>query len=311
MTFDIGQTARRVAQTPAARQAADAGEELIALWPLDGALRMDNDARYAENLQVRLSRAIARTATGEDVTAPDAEFVYEGAESIPGRSQEIVDALLAANDAIDALADYHESFDLAALADAADTLDARWDQETTDAVGRAVDAAREAARTREGDAPLAWRFALVTALLDALFEAARAQAVRELGDYAPHAGGAPEDHVRRIELIALPFLPFVNEFAETLAVPRMWLSDRQFHGLVAAAATPNGDGDPGDAAVVLAQVLAPLAGAEWRRHREDVLWDPDEAKKRAKEEDERKNKEALAAKFAHVKDDPNKPEVEL
>lgn len=42
-----------------------------------------------------------------------------------------------------------------------------------------------------------------------------------------------------------------------------------------------------------------------------MLWDPAEAKKRAKEEDERKNKEALAAKFAHIKDDPTKPEVEL
>lgn len=47
------------------------------------------------------------------------------------------------------------------------------------------------------------------------------------------------------------------------------------------------------------------------QHREDVLWDPEEAKKRAKEEDERKSKEALAAKFAHVKDDPTKETVEL
>ena len=57
--------------------------------------------------------------------------------------------------------------------------------------------------------------------------------------------------------------------------------------------------------------MAPLAASEWTKHREDVLWDPEEAKKRAKEEDERKSKEALAAKFAHVKDDPNKETVEL
>ena len=40
-------------------------------------------------------------------------------------------------------------------------------------------------------------------------------------------------------------------------------------------------------------------------------WDAAEAKRLAKEEDERRNKEALAAKFAHVSDDPSKPPVEL
>ena len=79
-------------------------------------------------------------------------------------------------------------------------------------------------------------------------------------------------------------------------------------GLLDAVA---GVDDAGAAAVALAQIVAPLAAAEWTRHREDVLWDPEEAKKRAKEEDERKSKEALAAKFAHVKDDSNKETVEL
>ena len=50
---------------------------------------------------------------------------------------------------------------------------------------------------------------------------------------------------------------------------------------------------------------------EWTKHRDDVLWNPDEAKKKAKEEDEKRNKEALAAKFAHIKDDPGKGTVEL
>ena len=46
------------------------------------------------------------------------------------------------------------------------------------------------------------------------------------------------------------------------------------------------------------EFIAPLAAAEWRRHRENVLWDPDEAKQRAKAEDEERNKRELAAKFA-------------
>ena len=81
-----------------------------------------------------------------------------------------------------------------------------------------------------------------------------------------------------------------------------------FRGLLDAVAGSD------DAATALAGIVAPLAASEWTKHREDVLWDPEEAKKRAKEEDERKSKEALAAKFAkfaHVKDDPNKETVEL
>ena len=38
--------------------------------------------------------------------------------------------------------------------------------------------------------------------------------------------------------------------------------------------------------------IAPVAGGEWKRSYDDVTWDPDEAKRRAK-------------------DDPTKPEVEL
>lgn len=65
--------------------------------------------------------------TGEDVTVPDAEFVYEGADEIPGRPQNIVDTLLAANDAYDTMADYSESGDVQLIFDAAEALDVRWD----------------------------------------------------------------------------------------------------------------------------------------------------------------------------------------
>ena len=41
-----------------------------------------------------------------------------------------------------------------------------------------------------------------------------------------------------------------------------------------------------------AAAIAPVAGAEWKRYYDDVTWDPDEAKRR-------------------TKDDPTKPEVEL
>ena len=72
---------------------------------------MDNDTKYGENLQVRMTRMAARVMTGDDVTVPDAEFVYEGADEIPGRPQRIVDALLAANDAYDEMGGYSETGD--------------------------------------------------------------------------------------------------------------------------------------------------------------------------------------------------------
>ena len=102
----------RIAALPAVREAAQAAAGLIALWPLTDAMQMDNDAKYAENLQVRITRTMAAMMTGEDVTVPDAEYVYEGADWIPGRPQTIVDALLAANDAYDLMADYSETGDV-------------------------------------------------------------------------------------------------------------------------------------------------------------------------------------------------------
>ena len=343
------------ADDPAVRDAAHAGARLIALWPLTDAKQLDNDAKYAENLQVRTTRMIARITTGLDVTMPDAEFVYEGADEIPGRPQEVVDALLAANDAYDTMADYSDTLaggavgadditgvadaadDTAsdgtdaviaagydALCDAADAMDAGWTDSIASAVHDALaaavpavlaiaagdtadDAAGDAADNAAGgtdgsetaettetkeSAALARRFAAALSVCDALLTAVERAA----------------DDADAVAAAGLPVLLFVNELRETLGVPRICLDENDYRGLLAArAAAPAAPA----ALAATARVIAPLAAAEWARHYEDVMWDPEEAKKRAKEEDERKNKEALAAKFAHVKDDPTKPVVEL
>lgn len=313
MNGDIDQVVERIAALPNVRQAAQAAADLTELWPLTSALHMDNDARYCENLQVRLSRLAAQVMSGERIPMADAEFVYEGADSIPGRPQETVDALNAANDAIETLAGFASSHDVHELLDAADTLDAGWSGATSTAVTTAVGNAEDfvAARTETKVESIAWRYAVVVVLLNELMRVATTQLAGALGDEEPTAGGAPEQRVRGLERLALPFFLFINDFAATLQLPQICLTAEQFHGVVASYATPNGDDAAVDAATVLAQALAPIACAEWRRHRGDILWDPKEAKERARQEDERKNKEALAAKFAHVKDDPSKPEVEL
>lgn len=314
MAFDTEHAVEQVASLPAMKTAARSGTDLTELWPLTTAERMDNDAKYAENLQVRLTLTMARVLVGSDqVTLPDAEFVYEGADAIPGRPQEVVDALLAANDAYEQLNPYSDSHDFNLLFEAAETLDADWSEATQKQLGAILDDCTayihnsEQARVTGLDR----RFAVVLVTLAQMLRALRAQITAHLGDDSPHTGGASADRVRHLERVALPLLPFVNELAETLSVPRICVTAGQWHGLLAAFATPNGDDDPADSARVLAESLLPLAAAEWRKHREDILWDPAEAKRAAKEEDERKNKEALAAKFAHIKDDPSKPEVEL
>ncbi|NEG55380.1 hypothetical protein [Bifidobacterium platyrrhinorum] len=339
----------RVAALPAVRGAAREAARLIALWPLTDAMRMDNDAKYGENLQVRVTRAFARILTGEDVTVPDAEFVYEGADTIPGRPQAVVDALLAANDAYDALADFSDTGDATLVDDAAADLGIAWDDaasvrvhETLDAVEAAVDdgafdageyavagdgdgngdaaeaagAAGAAAVPVDDDAfepspalvdAMAHRFAVALAVCDALLDAvADGSGAALVGSATPVDDAA----VRAV----LPLLLVVNELREQISVPRICLTDVQIRDLVAArAAAPAGSAaESTDAARLdaVAAFVAPLAAAEWAKHREDVLWDPAEAKKKAKEEDEKRNKEALAAKFAHVKND-NKETVEL
>ena len=308
MTIELNREAiAQVAALPAVTEAAEAGSALIGLWPLTEAMQMDNDAKYAENLQVRVTRAFARVLTGEDVTVPDAEFVYEGADEIPGRPQNIVDALLAANDAYDTMADYAESGDARLIVEATDVLGIDWDSATAESVREAV-AAMEAQVEADAEADgrlatsakpadVAVRFATALAVCDALLGEVSGDAVAD--------GSA--DSVANAAAKILPILLYVNELREQCSVPRICLTDEQILGLLNARAKAA----DADTLTATAEYIAPLAVAEWNKHREDVLWNPDEAKRQAKEEDEKRNKEALAAKFAHVKDDPGKETVEL
>ena len=308
MTIELNREAiAQVTALPAVTEAAEAGSALISLWPLTEAMQMDNDAKYAENLQVRVTRAFARILTGEDVTVPDAEFVYEGADEIPGRPQSIVDALLAANDAYGTMADYAESGDARLIVEAADVLGIDWDSATAESVREAV-AAMEAQVEADAEADgrlatsakpadVAVRFATALAVCDALLGEVSGDAVAD--------GSA--DSVANAAAKILPILLYVNELREQCSVPRICLTDEQILGLLNARAKAA----DADTLTATAEYIAPLAVAEWNKHREDVLWNPDEAKRQAKEEDEKRNKEALAAKFAHVKDDPGKETVEL
>ncbi|MBT1174191.1 hypothetical protein JS530_01460 [Bifidobacterium sp. LC6] len=316
MTVDLNrETIARVAALPEVAKAAEAGASLIALWPLTQAMHMDNDAKYAENLQVRITRAFARILTGEDVTVPDAEFVYEGADAIPGRPQYIVDTLLAANDAYDTMLDYSETGNAALVFTAAEALGIDWSEQTRAQIRAAITTAEshlQADAAAEGESELrlegtadagavAKRFAAALIVCDALLSIVA-------GAGQAGAGDLDDAAARSIAAQSLPILLYVNELREQCSIPRICLTDDKIIALVKARA--EAAAGAGGTLEVTAKLIAPLAEAEWNKHHEDVLWDPAEAKKKAKEEDEKRNKEALAAKFAHVKND-NKETVEL
>ena len=50
MTFNDEHAVEQVASLPAMKTAVRSGTDLTELWPLTTAERMDNDAKYAENL---------------------------------------------------------------------------------------------------------------------------------------------------------------------------------------------------------------------------------------------------------------------
>lgn len=303
MAFQLDATAiAHVSMNPAVRDAAAVGTGLIELWPLTDAKQMDNDTKYGENLQVRMTRMAARVMTGDDVTVPDAEFVYEGADEIPGRPQRIVDALLAANDAYDEMGDYSETGDTRLIMRGTGQLGVDWDDDTVHAIAEALEAIEQAIGAAGGAAAGA----------AAPANAAPSADVEAIAQRFATVTVAADGLLRLIDLRkpsrAVPVMFYVNELCERLSVPRLCFKAEQLSSLMTARSLTNDD------EAVLAETVklfTMVAASEWKRHHDDVLWDAAEAKRLAKEEDERRNKEALAAKFAHVGDDPSKPPVEL
>lgn len=283
--------------------AAKSAADLTKLWPLSEARHLDNDAKYAENLEVRAIRTIARIITDLDVTVPDAEFVYEGADEIPGRPQEIVDALLAAANAYDDMdlcyePDYSEaqeelenntndvsaifsklesnlSNDVNAINGAADSLSV--------AGNWSVDSLQDAFRCAKQECDFCGLNSVESQKITAILFILKSLIEKTSNIYE-----------------TLPIFLYINEVCECAGVPRMMFKDNQWRELVdrvkSGKASENGE----NSMSTLLEIAVPLLEREWLKHKEDVLWDPEEAKKLAKEEDDRKSREALAAKFAHV-----------
>ena len=294
------------------KNAAQSAANLTALWPLTEARHLDNDAKYAENLEVRSMRAIARILTNLDVTVPDAEFVYEGADEIPGRPQEIVDALLAAADAYDAMDScYDPNYD--------ETEAEILENDVNNNVNNIETIFNKLASRSSADADA------INGAADTLGVQGNwvAEDLQNAIEYAKKQSSKYMESVESqkimlvlcilIKLVAktsdiketLPVFLYINEVCECAGVPRMMFKDTQWRELVDYARNSQVDCNESNESnensiSALINFASPLLAAEWQKHREDVLWDPEVAKKLAKEEDDRKSREALAAKFAHV-----------
>ena len=283
--------------------AAKSAADLTKLWPLSEARHLDNDAKYAENLEVRAIRAIARIVTDLDVTVPDAEFVYEGADEIPGRPQEIVDALLAAANAYDDMdlcyePDYSEvqeelenntndvnaifsklesnlPNDVNAINGAADSLSV--------AGNWSVESLQDAFRCAKQECDFCGLNSVESQKITAILSILKSLIEKTSNIYE-----------------TLPIFLYINEVCECAGIPRMMFKDNQWRELVDCVKSGKASENGENSMSTLLEIAAPLLECEWLKHKEDVLWDPEEAKKLAKEEDDRKSREALAAKFAHV-----------
>ncbi|PJM75407.1 hypothetical protein [Bifidobacterium simiarum] len=288
-------SAAALEQQPSFAAAVEAGRTLTGMWPLHDHMHIDNDVKYAESFQVRITRQFALALTGEDVTVPDAEYVYEGADEIPGRPQNIVDALLAANDAYDESADFSDDGDATHLIEAAHLLGDVWNDATEEAVRALTEQVAESAGQLASD-DLEDRYALTAA--------AFADVLATVSEHASDEAAAVK--------AALPVVLYFKELNERFGVPIIGIAAdelEQFRAIAVAGPDAQDDGKSG--AERFGELLNPLAEAEWKKRHDDILWDPVEAKKKAREEDEAKSKAALAAKFAHIKDDPSKEKVEL
>lgn len=283
--------------------AAKSAADLTKLWPLSEARHLDNDAKYAENLEVRAIRTIARIVTDLDVTVPDAEFVYEGADEIPGRPQEIVDALLAAASAYDDMdlcydPDYSEAQeelenntndvnaifsklesnlpnDVNAINGAADSLSV--------AGNWSVESLQDAFRCAKQECDFCGLNSVESQKITAILSILKSLIEKTSNIYE-----------------TLPIFLYINEVCECAGIPRMMFKDNQWRELVDCVKSGKASENGENSMSTLLEIAAPLLEREWSKHKEDVLWDPEVAKKLAKEEDDRKSREALAAKFAHV-----------
>ena len=124
----------------------------------------------------------------------------------------------------------------------------------------------------------------------------------------------PDCEAQEQAIRVLPVLLFVNSMRNQLSIPPTFINAEQLINLFGLRDTARQFGRPQsvfDSSFnpltfsTTVKYLAFFAGQEWLRHMRFLEWDPKQAEQDAKDEDERKSREALAKKYNLTSDGDN------
>ena len=271
--------------------AVDYGVDLVKMWPLQTNQELENDVKYAENLQVMFSGMMTQVLLkrSEEVDQSVAEAVYEGMDVLPGVDPEIIRTLMDANRAYDVMASYHGVDGIELFMETARILgidvETRIEKEIQDLMENLSRTMRSASGFEVDD------------------------------DVAENVGicyGTDDSQEQAIRV--LPVLLFVNAMRNQLSIPPTFINAEQLINLFGLRDTARQFGRPQsvfDSSFnpltfsTTVKYLAFFAGQEWLRHMRFLEWDPKQAEQDAKDEDEHKSREALAKKYNLTSDGDN------
>ena len=292
--------------------------KVVELWPLQTAQEMENDAKYMEDLQVGFSCMMARALLRlpDEVDISVAEAVYEGMDEIPGCDPAVVQALKKANQAYDVMRDYSETNNADLFFKAADILGIFIDAHVEKSIRSVMKSVTHLIRGSsgfefDGEASKNVSFCYATTA-DPLQLTGRYLASVAVCDGLMNLMCDGIDDLGEQVIRVLPVLLYANELCEQMAIPPTCMGDaallqlvemrdsiRHMDGIVPVEVNSFCE----RTFLITANMMIPQAGLEWSYHADCLRWDPKKAEREAKEEDERKSKEALAEKFKLTKDD--------
>ena len=270
--------------------------KVVELWPLQTAQEMENDAKYMEDLQVGFSCMMARALLGCDPA--------------------VVQALKKANQAYDVMRDYSETNNADLFFKAADILGIFIDAHVEKSIRSVMKSVTHLIRGSsgfefDGEASKNVSFCYATTV-DPLQLTGRYLASVAVCDGLMNLMCDGIDDLGEQVIRVLPVLLYANELCEQMAIPPTCMGDaallqlvemrdsiRHMDGIVPVEVNSFCE----RTFLITANMMIPQAGLEWSYHADCLRWDPKKAEREAKEEDERKSKEALAEKFKLTKDD--------
>ena len=301
--------------------AVDYGVDLVKMWPLQTNQELENDVKYAENLQVMFSGMMTQVLLkrSEEVDQSVAEAVYEGMDVLPGVDPEIIRTLMDANRAYDVMASYHGVDGIELFMETARILgidvETRIEKEIQDPHGRTSHAL--CAAPPDSKSTMTWRKNVgicQSATVDRNEFARRYLASMTVLDALINLMCYGTDDSQEQAIRVLPVLLFVNAMRNQLSIPLTFINAEQLINLFGLRDTARQFGRPQsvfDSSFnpltfsTTVKYLAFFAGQEWLRHMRFLEWDPKQAEQDAKDEDERKSREALAKKYNLTSDGDN------